>query len=421
MKNLFSAYYELNESSINEIWDNSLIVFDTNVLLSLYRCNEASRIEIIELLKSYKNRLWIPYQIALEFHRNREGEIQRTLKSYSMLSQTLESNIRDAFKKAIEPCAQMKFIDKNELGKLVDSCIQSITDNLTLQQEKHPDFASNDTVLEVITELYNGKVGFDYSIDKLKSIYLEGEERYSQMLPPGYKDANKRRSMGNRAVFGDLIIWKQTLDKSKEEKSDVIFVTDDNKTDWRDKEEGKHSPRKELIKEFTDYTNRRIIIYTSERFLKYAKTYKKANISQETINDVASETILQNNQIENNDFLNIDLLSHLEVIRKVPRFVDNDTFLDFDSVRKIKEITDSCKYTTNFEDVARSLYEPASLSNFRELSHKLKDFRETVDSMGGFREIQRKIQELSELTSFTRSKDSKENLVPTNSLEQATQ
>ena len=134
MKNLFSAYYELNESSINEIWDNSLIVFDTNVLLSLYRCNEASRIEIIELLKSYKNRLWIPYQIALEFHRNREGEIQRTLKSYSMLSQTLESNIRDAFKKAIEPCAQMKFIDKNELGKLVDSCIQSITDNITLQQ-----------------------------------------------------------------------------------------------------------------------------------------------------------------------------------------------------------------------------------------------------------------------------------------------
>ena len=76
---------------------------------------------------------------------------------------------------------------------------------------------------------------------------------------------------------------------------------------------------------------------------------------------------------------------------------------------------------TNFGDVARSLYEPASLSNFRELSHKLKDFRETVDSMGGFREIQRKIQDLSELTSFTRSKDSKENLVHTNSLEQATQ
>lgn len=40
MKNRFAEYYELPEERIKEIWENSLIVFDTNVLLNLYRYNE---------------------------------------------------------------------------------------------------------------------------------------------------------------------------------------------------------------------------------------------------------------------------------------------------------------------------------------------------------------------------------------------
>ena len=50
-----------------KVWQNGIIVFDTNVLLNLYRYNEETRNELLKLMKSYQNRLWMPYQVALEF------------------------------------------------------------------------------------------------------------------------------------------------------------------------------------------------------------------------------------------------------------------------------------------------------------------------------------------------------------------
>jgi len=35
---------------------------------------------------------------------------------------------------------------------------------------------------------------------------------------------------GNK--FGDLIIWKEMIEKAKAEKRPIIFVTDDGKSDW---------------------------------------------------------------------------------------------------------------------------------------------------------------------------------------------
>ena len=76
MKKQFAEYYELPEERIKEIWENSLIVFDTNVLLNLYRYNEDARTEFINVIKFYKERLWIPYQVGLEFHRLRSDIIK---------------------------------------------------------------------------------------------------------------------------------------------------------------------------------------------------------------------------------------------------------------------------------------------------------------------------------------------------------
>jgi len=61
----------------NEISDkvrqDGVIVFDTNVLLNLYRYNDKARDELIGLMKSYKSRLWMPYQVRLEFLDNCEA------------------------------------------------------------------------------------------------------------------------------------------------------------------------------------------------------------------------------------------------------------------------------------------------------------------------------------------------------------
>ena len=55
MKKQFAEYYDLPDERINEIWANSLIVFDTNVLLNLYRYKEEARNEFINVIKFYTN------------------------------------------------------------------------------------------------------------------------------------------------------------------------------------------------------------------------------------------------------------------------------------------------------------------------------------------------------------------------------
>ena len=84
-----------------------------------------------------------------------------------------------------------------------------------------------------------------------------------------------------------MIVWKQTILHCKEQAKSVIFITDDHKPDWWDKTDGKHTPRKELIKEFLDGTGQGIIIYDSRKFLEYAKQNKELKVSQKTINEVS--------------------------------------------------------------------------------------------------------------------------------------
>ena len=64
----------------------------------------------------------------------------------------------------------------------------------------------------------------------------------SNLVPPGYKDKKEKEAKEKFTysgltyipMYGDLIIWKQILDKASNEDIDsVIFITDDAKEDWQ--------------------------------------------------------------------------------------------------------------------------------------------------------------------------------------------
>lgn len=286
MKARFSEYYELPEERIKEIWDNSLIVFDTNVLLNLYRYNEDARTEFINVIKFYKERLWIPYQVGLEFHRRREEIMRKNAKAYNVLAEKLSKELVGIVSSLEGEYARHPYINMKDIKSRVKKCADSIKRTLDKQEKVHPDFSKGDETLNTITELFNGKVGADFSEKELEALYKDGEKRYANKVPPGYCDEKNKKDNGKRSLYGDLIVWKQTLGHCKEQKRNAIFITDDYKTDWWDKVEGKHSPRKELIKEFADYTEQGVIIYDSSRFLDYAKRNKELIISAKTIKEV---------------------------------------------------------------------------------------------------------------------------------------
>ena len=85
------------------------------------------------------------------------------------------------------------------------------------------------------------------SASSIYEICREGERRYNKLIPPGYKDNKKDGPF----KYGDLISWVETYKYAQLNKKNVIFVTDDVKEDWWERN-GKREIlfRKELIKEF---------------------------------------------------------------------------------------------------------------------------------------------------------------------------
>lgn len=98
MKNLFPEYYKPTVQEYDKIWNEALIVFDTNTLLDLYRYSEESSSDFISVMKFYKARLWLPYQIAWEFQRNRISTICGHIEAYHQLCAKLDDEFEKAFK-----------------------------------------------------------------------------------------------------------------------------------------------------------------------------------------------------------------------------------------------------------------------------------------------------------------------------------
>lgn len=116
--------------------------------------------------------------------------------------------------------------------------------------------------------LLDGKVGPEYSTEEFEEILKEGERRFKNKIPPGYKDSEK----SNDDQYGDYIVWKETLDYAKEKSKSIIFVSSDRKDDWYLKSNGLcYGPLPALIKEFNEFTGQTIYLYSLEQFLFHVK------------------------------------------------------------------------------------------------------------------------------------------------------
>ena len=275
MKKEFIGFYNPTEEEINESWTNGIFAFDANTLLNLYRYSETTRKDFLDALKGIKDRLFLPYQSAFEFHNNRNGVVDTIANSYA----EIENFIKEIFKSNVEP--QLNRYKKHPTIKieniigLYNGFLEKVKTELVKQQENHPDFKLKDEVLDELTELFENVVGKKPTKEELITLYAEGKTRYNDKVPPGFKDEDAKKGKGDRNIYGDFIIWKELIDYTKNSKNRLIFITDDSKEDWWKKEQGKTiRPREELIKEFFDITGIRILIYNPEQFLQFVKSYK---------------------------------------------------------------------------------------------------------------------------------------------------
>ena len=267
MKEKFLGWYQRTPEQLLAIWDAALFVPDANILLHCLRHPENVRDELLRLFGVLRDSLWIPYQIGLEFHRNRLD---------------VEFGSRDVYDRLIDDCTasfgqirerlrQIRAHPVIDVDRELAALERYITDfqaRLCTDKDNHPTQAISEA-LERLTDLFEGCVGEKWPSDKLQVLKREGDERYSNKIPPGYKDS--RKDDGQYGKYGDLIIWKDMITKAKEEQRPIIFISDDAKEDWWWIHRGeKLGPRPELIQEFKECSGQTFHIYQFTQFLRIA-------------------------------------------------------------------------------------------------------------------------------------------------------
>jgi hypothetical protein len=187
-----------------------------------------------------------------------------------------------------------------------------------------------------------------------------------------------------RREYGDLIIWKQIIEKLQQDSGTsskcLLFITDDNKEDWWwvVDSNGKKTigPRPELLQELKQEVNiQYFYMYTSERFMKFAEKYLDIQVKEESISQVRDIARARYN--DPRDFIMQAMEAEKSVLRWVERnYPDDDITLEhigfFDIIRANYEKNLKVGYTVKFfrnpQDSRRS-YVP-HLSRIRDILYR---------------------------------------------------
>lgn len=310
MKRLFREFYYKPVIDFDNLSKKSIVVFDTNVLLHIFRFSIESRKKLLHSMLKIENNIWIPYIAALEYNlnkqtvihslRNKENNLKNNLnvqkdKIVASLNNDLDNiGIKSTDEKTIRESIKKTF------KQSIDTFVNDFISNELLKEFKLIEDVEDQS--DILAKLLDNKVGAPPTQKEIDIIQKDGANRYSLKCPPGFEDEKEKdgkiRSYGSivyQEKFGDLLIWDAIVKHAKNENfKTVIFISDDTKEDWIYKVKGKKiGPRAELKKELLELAGADLIILNTNSFL--AQVNK--NEFQEDIIDL-SEYLEVNNDIK---------------------------------------------------------------------------------------------------------------------------
>ncbi len=285
MKSKFPGYYRVHRDDLLARFDDCVFIFDACSLLDIYRMKKEVTEDVFKVIEKLKKQIKVPYHVAEEYFSNintvlieQLNNIKKTRSDFNMFVQSLE------MKRSQPYISEIASSLLNKLKKRVEIDFKEQEDFIK-DQLIHGDFQNR------LSELLEGNVLEPFSEQEIAEIEKEGDNRYENKIPPGYKDATKS---SNR--YGDLINWKEILRFARESKKCVIIVSSDIKEDWVIREQGKTICLKyELINEFyrTVEDKSQLIHFLSlDRFLEFAREKDNQMISEKTVKEVKDYIVL---------------------------------------------------------------------------------------------------------------------------------
>jgi len=266
MKDRFRGYYPLTDDELERVWSDATIVLDTNALLGLYGRTQSTRKTFVEALDVVAERLWMPHQVGLEFHRNRANTRSKATAEHTQVAGSLSASIEKARKQAKQLTERDHQLKTEQAFDRLDRATMALKEALDRSKERltAERREGGDPVMDVVERLYpSERIGEPFQPKELSRQRRRAAERYAAEQPPGFADLKAKT--GDR-VFGDYFLWEQTLQYAKDAASDVILVSDDRtKGDWIDTD---GSPLPALRSEFYERTGHDVLILDSKTFLE---------------------------------------------------------------------------------------------------------------------------------------------------------
>lgn len=284
-----SAALLFQPQPVQEIKDVCVVVLDTNVLLLPYNTGKDSLQQIQSTFSTLieQKRLVVPAQVAREFVKNRPDKIKDvhqqialkndivlpTLKQglYPLLAEVAEHQellkLEQDIKKQIEQLDSLFKIYRKGVGKLL---------------ERIRGWTGDDPVSQIYSHLFAPEGIVREEAISEAELKKDLERRNQFRIPPGFQDGDKSFN-----AEGDLAIWHTILEVGQEKKS-VIFVSGDEKNDWRYRSNHQAlGARQELVDEF-----RRRSQGQSFHIVSFANFLELFGATQEVVQEVRQEEVL---------------------------------------------------------------------------------------------------------------------------------
>ncbi|MCU5047038.1 PIN-like domain-containing protein [Bacillus cereus group sp. Bce006] len=282
---------------LEQMIKNAKIVVDTNVLLSAYQTKPVTFKFILEILEDLaeNNRLKIPAHVIEEFNEKRPDlikdiadELQQFIDNINKIKNTTPPKKLNKILPAIDVLENSYTENVLELQNDFNKQLQNLKeqgnkfkDELNLLVLKLCQYMDDDPILKKYEKIIRSSYFKpELELDE-ESIKEEGERRFKEKIPPGFKDDKKENNK-----YGDLIIWLQMC----ELKEDIIFITFDNKSDWIYKDSDKNilGAKRSLVEEYYEKSGGKSfkILHPGD----FGDLYSKGKVTSEVKEDMDDYT-----------------------------------------------------------------------------------------------------------------------------------
>lgn len=234
--------FAFQPKSLDAVLEAGLVALDTNVLLLPYNTGTDSLEQIRSTYErlARASRLVIPGHVAREFAKNRSEKLKDL---YQQIALKRNVNLKVDFYPLLESSEPYRHLRDLESEIVIKIREYQKAVGVLLDQIRHWNW--NDPVSSLYRELFTAEVLVDPTFDDAE-ILSDLAERQRYRIAPGYKDAGK----DDRGI-GDVLVWQTLLDLGRRKKQDMIFVTNDRKSDWWHQSNNEALyPRFELVDEY---------------------------------------------------------------------------------------------------------------------------------------------------------------------------